>query len=328
MGLFQKFRDGLRKTQEKLTTEIKRIVTRGPKLDAESLEELEATLISTDIGVDTAVKIVELTKEAAKQSGQVDVFAIARAEIERELSFGESGSSPTVATDTKSGHAAAWPSVLVKAPQPPTVILLAGVNGTGKTTSTAKLAHLLKEQGNTVLLAACDTFRAAAIEQLKIWGQRVGCEVIAGQYGADSAAIAYDAMEAAINRKVDYLIIDTAGRLHTKKNLMEEMKKMHRSLQKKAPTAPHEVLLVLDSTTGTNALNQARTFHLALGVTGLIVTKLDGTAKGGIVVAIARELKIPVKFIGLGEQVDDLQPFDPKQFAEALFAESPETRRM
>ncbi len=299
MNLFQKFRDGLRKTQEKLSSEIKRIVTRAPKLDAESLEELEAALISTDVGIDTAVKIVELTKQAAKQSGQVDVFAIARAEIERELGTASSG--------------------LAKAAQPPTVILLAGVNGTGKTTSAAKLAHLLKGQGNKVLLAACDTFRAAAIEQLKIWGQRVGCDVIAGQYGADSSAIAYDALEAAINRRVDYLLIDTAGRLHTKKHLMEEMKKMRRSLQKKVPTAPHEVLLVLDSTTGTNALNQARQFHQALGVTGLIVTKLDGTAKGGIVVAIARDLKIPVKFIGLGEQVDDLQPFDPKQFAEALF---------
>ena len=244
MGLFQKFQQGLRKTQEKLATEIKRIVTRGPKLDAESLEELEAALIATDIGIDTAVKIVELTKEAANQSGQVDVFAIARAEIERELGVASPG--------------------LAKAPQPPTVILVAGVNGTGKTTSTAKLAHSLKEQGNTVLLAACDTFRAAAIEQLKIWGQRVGCELIAGQYGADSAAIAYDALEAAINRRVDYLLIDTAGRLHTKKNLMEEIKKMHRSLQKKVPTAPHEVLLVLDSTTGTNALNQAREFHQAL----------------------------------------------------------------
>lgn len=302
MGLFQKFRDGLRKTQQKLATEITRIVTRAPKLDADSLEELEAVLISTDIGIGTAAKIIEQTKEAAKQSGQVDVFAIARAEIERELGVSSHG--------------------LVKAATPPTVILVAGVNGTGKTTSTAKLAHWLKGQGNTVLLAACDTFRAAAIEQLKIWGQRVGCEVIAGQYGADSAAIAYDAMEAAINRKVDYLIIDTAGRLHTKKNLMEEMKKMHRSLQKKVPTAPHEILLVLDSTTGSNALNQAREFNQTLGVTGLVVTKLDGTAKGGIVVAIARELKIPVKFIGLGEQVDDLQPFDPKQFAEALFAES------
>jgi fused signal recognition particle receptor len=299
MDLFQKFRQGLRKTQEKLASEIKRIVMRAPKLDAESLEELEAALIATDIGVDTAVRIVELTKEAANKSGQVDVFAIARTEIERELGVASHG--------------------LAKAPRPPTVILVAGVNGTGKTTSTAKLAHSLKAQGNKVLLAACDTYRAAAIEQLKIWGQRVDCEVVAGQYGADSAAIAYDALEAAINRRVDYLLIDTAGRLHTKKNLMEEIKKMHRSLQKKVPTAPHEVLLVLDSTTGTNALNQAREFHQTLGVTGLIVTKLDGTAKGGIVVAIARELKIPVKFIGLGEQMDDLQPFDPNQFAEALF---------
>jgi len=300
MGLFQKFRDGLRKTQQKLATEITRIVTRAPKLDADSLEELEAVLISTDIGVGTAVKIVEQTKEAARQSGQVDVFAIARIEIERELGVSSHG--------------------LARASTPPTVILLAGVNGTGKTTSTAKLAHWLKGQGNTVLLAACDTFRAAAIEQLKIWGQRVGCDVIAGQYGADSAAIAYDAMEAAINRKVDYLIIDTAGRLHTKKNLMEEMKKMHRSLQKKVPTAPHEVLLVLDSTTGTNALIQAREFHQALGVTGLIVTKLDGTAKGGIVVAIARDLKIPVKFIGVGEKMEDLLVFDKHEFVDSLFS--------
>jgi len=213
-------------------------------------------------------------------------------------------------------------------PQPPTVVMLIGLQGSGKTTTCAKLGWRLRQDGCSVTLAAADTFRAAAIEQLKIWGQRVGCEVIAGQYGADSAAIAYDALEAAINRKVDYLIIDTAGRLHTKKNLMEEMKKMHRSLHKKVPTAPHEVLLVLDSTTGTNALNQAREFHHALGVTGLIVTKLDGTAKGGIVVAIARELKIPVKFIGLGERVDDLQPFDPKGFAEALFTENAETREV
>jgi fused signal recognition particle receptor len=300
--LFQRFRDGLRKTSTKLATEIKRIVTRSPRLDAEALEELEAVLISTDIGIDTAMKIVELTKEAAKQSGDVDVFAIAKSEIERELG---------VATPQ-----------LARAAKPPTVVLLAGVNGTGKTTSTAKLAHWLKEQGNTVLLAACDTFRAAAIEQLKIWGERVGCDVIAGQYGADSSAVAFDALQAGINRKVDCVLIDTAGRLHTKKNLMEEMKKMQRSLQKVLPSAPHEVLLVLDATTGTNALVQAREFHQALGVTGLVVTKLDGTAKGGIAVAIARNLKLSVKFIGLGEQVDDLQPFDPKQFAEALFVES------
>ena len=300
MNLFQKFRDGLKKTSTKLATEIKWIVTRAPKLDAAALEELEAVLIASDIGIGTTTRIIEQTRAAAKSAGTVDVFAIARAEIERELG---------VATHQ-----------LVKAGTAPTVILLAGVNGTGKTTSTAKLAHYLKATGNTVLLAACDTFRAAAIEQLKIWGDRVGCDVIASAYGADSAALAFDAVGAAVSRKVDYLLIDTAGRLHTKQNLMEEMKKMRRVLQKRLPEAPHEVLLVLDATTGANALNQAREFHHTLGVTGLVVTKLDGTAKGGIVVAIARELKLPVKFIGLGEQLDDLQPFDPRQFCEALFS--------
>ena len=303
MSLFQKFRDGLGRTSAKLATDIKRIVTRAPQLDEEALEELESTLIAADIGVGTAMRVVERVREAGRKSADINVFAIAQDEIIRGLSV-----------DGVSG--------LIRAPEPPTVVLLAGVNGTGKTTSAAKLAHYLKGQGNTVLLAACDTFRAAAIEQLKIWGERVDCGVIAGQYGADSAAIAFDALDAAMKRGVDYLVIDTAGRLHTKKNLMEEMKKMRRSLQKRLSTAPHEVLLVLDATTGSNALVQAREFHQALGVTGLVVTKLDGTAKGGIVVAIARELKIPVKFIGLGEQVDDLQPFDAKSFAEALFGEA------
>ena len=301
MNLFQKFRDGLKKTSTKLATEIKRIVTRAPKLDAEALDDLEAALIASDIGIGTTTRIIDQTKAAAKVAGTADVFAIARAEIEHELG---------VATHQ-----------LVKAPTAPTVILLAGVNGTGKTTSTAKLAHYLKANGNTVLLAACDTFRAAAIEQLKIWGDRVGCDVIASTYGADSAALAFDAVGAAVSRKIDYLLIDTAGRLHTKQNLMEEMKKMRRVLQKRLPDAPHEVLLVLDATTGANALNQAREFHHTLGVTGLVVTKLDGTAKGGIVVAIARELKLPVKFIGLGEQLDDLQQFDPQLFTKALFGE-------
>jgi fused signal recognition particle receptor len=301
MNLFQKFRDGLRKTSDRLAGEIKRIVTRSPRLDADALEELEAVLIATDIGVETATKIVEQTKTAAKESGNVDVFQIARAEIARELGV----ASPSLA----------------RAQQGPTVVLVAGVNGTGKTTSTAKLAHYLKQQGRSVLLAAGDTFRAAAIEQLKIWGERVGCEVIAGQYGADAAALAFDAVEAGIKRNVDYILVDTAGRLHTKKNLMEEMKKIRRSVEKRLPAAPQEVLLVLDATTGSNALNQVREFHDALGVTGLVVTKLDGTAKGGVVVAIAKGLKIPVKFIGLGEQVDDLQPFDPAQFAAAMFSE-------
>ncbi len=301
MNLFKKFRDGLKKTSTKLATEIKRIVTRSPRLDADALDDLEAALIASDIGIGTATDIVARVKQAAQETGQVDVFAIARTEIERELGL--------------AAH------TLARAAKAPTVILLAGVNGTGKTTSAAKLAYDLKAQGHTVLLAACDTFRAAAIEQLKIWADRVGCDIIAGQYGADSAAIAFDALEAAVKRNADYLIIDTAGRLHTKANLMEEMKKMRRVLQKRLPDAPHEVLLVLDGTTGTNALVQAREFHKTLGVTGLIVTKLDGTAKGGIVVAIARELKIPVKFIGLGEQMDDLQPFDPTNFAGALFGD-------
>ncbi|NQU11504.1 signal recognition particle-docking protein FtsY [bacterium] len=302
MNLFEKFRDGLKKTSTRLGAEIKRIVTRAPRLDADALEELEAVLIATDIGVDTATRIVEQTRLASRESGRIDVLAIARAEIERELAGADGATG------------------LVRASEPPTVVLLAGVNGTGKTTSAAKLAHWLMGQGHSVLLAACDTFRAAAIEQLQIWGERVGCDVIAGQYGADSAATAFDALQAALKRRVDYLVIDTAGRLHTKHNLMEEMKKMRRSLHKALPTAPHEVLLVLDGTTGSNALVQAREFHQALGVTGLVVTKLDGTAKGGIVVAIARHLKIPVKFVGLGEQLDDLQTFEPAAFAAGLFA--------
>jgi len=311
MNLFQKFRDGLTKTSARLAGEIKRIIARSPgKLDAAALDDLEAALIAADLGVDTAMRIVE----QVRRSGHSDVLAVARQEIERELFVGP---APGLSTGT---DGTSQRLVLPRAAQPPTVVLLVGVNGTGKTTTTAKLAHFLKGQGHTVLLAACDTFRAAAIEQLKIWGGRTGCEVVAGQYGADSAALAFDALGAAISRRVDYLLIDTAGRLHTKANLMEEMKKMRRSLEKRLPGAPHEVLLVVDGTTGTNALHQAREFHQALGVTGLVVTKLDGTAKGGIVVAIARELKIPVKFLGLGEQLDDLQPFDPQSFAAALFA--------
>jgi fused signal recognition particle receptor len=309
ISLFKKFRDGLRKTSAKLATEIKRIVTRAPRLDADAIDELEALLISTDIGVDTTTRIIEQVREASRQTGSADVFAIARDEIERELRL-------------DNHHAPATSRALNRSPEKPTVILMVGVNGTGKTTSTAKLAHLLKSQGHSVMLAACDTFRAAAIEQLTIWSKRTGCDIIAGQYGSDSSAVAFDALGAAINRNADYLIIDTAGRLHTKSNLMEEMKKMRRSLQKRRADTPHEVLLVLDATTGANALNQVREFHNTLGITGLVVTKLDGTAKGGIVVAIARQLKIPVKFIGLGEQIDDLQPFDPRAFAEAIFADA------
>jgi fused signal recognition particle receptor len=300
LGLFQKFREGLAKTHDRLVGEIKRIVARAPKLDPESLDELEAALIGSDIGVETALRIVAEVRKAGAETREVDVVAIGKRLVAEALHSG--------------------PLALRQAPQPPTVVLLAGVNGAGKTTSTAKLAHRLTREGKRVLLAACDTFRAAAIEQLKIWGQRTGCDVIAGQYGSDSAAIAFDALDAAIRRNCDYLLIDTAGRLHTKKNLMDEMAKMQRVIRKRRPDAPHETLLVLDATTGVNGLNQAREFHQTLGVTGLIVTKLDGTAKGGIVVAINRELKIPVKFIGVGEQADDLQPFDAQAFADALFS--------
>jgi fused signal recognition particle receptor len=303
MGLFAKFKAGLAKTQSKLVHEIKRIITRSPKLTAESLEEIEHALIAADLGMAMTTQIVDAVKKAYESQGTagLDYLAIARAEIEKSLSSNKPG--------------------LLKAPSGPTVVSIVGVNGTGKTTTSAKLAHYLQSQNKTVLLAACDTFRAAAIEQLKLWGARLKVEVIASAYGADAASVAHDAVTAALARKADYLFIDTAGRLHTKHNLMQELHKLHRVIGKQLPGAPHEVLLVLDGSTGMNALNQACEFNKAVPLTGLIVTKLDGTSKGGMVVAIQKELGLPIKFIGLGEQPDDLQPFDAKQFAQALFEE-------
>jgi len=259
-------------------------------------------------------QIVAAVKHAYESQGGagLDVFAIARQEVEKSLL---AASKPSVETG------AANQTELHQAPQGPTVVSIVGVNGTGKTTTSAKLAHFIQSQKKTALLAACDTFRAAAIEQIKLWGQRLQVEVVAGAYGADAASVAHDAVAAAQARQVDYLFIDTAGRLHTKHNLMQELQKLHRVIGKQLPGAPHEVLLVLDATTGMNALNQAREFHKTVPLTGLVVTKLDGTSKGGMVVAIQKELGLPVKFIGLGEQPDDLQPFDAKQFAQALFEE-------
>lgn len=301
MGIFQKFRDGLQKTQSKLVHEIKRIVTLSPRLTGQSIEELEQALIAADLGLATTDQIVRAVKTAYETQGGngLDVFAIARQQVEASLS-----NNTAALRRNASGT---------------TVVSVVGVNGTGKTTTAAKLAHLVQTQGSTAVLAACDTFRAAAIEQLKLWGERVQVPVIAGAHGADPASVAHDAIAAAESRRSDFLFVDTAGRLHTKQNLMQELQKVHRVMGRKLAGAPHEVLLVLDATTGMNALTQAREFHKTVPLTGLVVTKLDGTSKGGMIVAIQKELGIPIKFVGLGEQADDLQPFDARQFAEALF---------
>jgi len=303
MGLFQKFKEGLQKTQAKLVHEIKRIVTLSPKLTGSSIEELEAALLGADLGTSMTQQILAEVKKAYETQGRsgLAIFEIAQREVEKSLSSTN--------------------SELRKQPSGVTVVSIVGVNGTGKTTTSAKLANLIQTRGQSVVLAACDTFRAAAIEQIKLWGERLKVEVVAGAYNADPAAVAHDAVAAAQARNADYLLVDTAGRLHTKQNLMAELQKVHRVMDKKLAGAPHETLLVLDATTGMNALNQAREFHKAVKLTGLVITKLDGTSKGGMVVAIQRELGLPIKFIGLGEKADDLQAFDPKQFAEALFSD-------
>jgi fused signal recognition particle receptor len=302
MGLFDKFKGGLQKTHSKLAHEIKRIVTLSPKLTGATLEELEAALLGADLGTAMSDQIIAAVKRAYETQGRsgLEIFAVAQRELEKSLASNS--------------------AELLRNPGALTVVSLIGVNGTGKTTTAAKLAKRIQVNGGTALLAACDTFRAAAIEQIKIWGQRLEVPVIAGEYGADPAAVAHDAVVAAQARNADYLFVDTAGRLHTKHNLMQELQKLHRVMDKKLPGAPHEKLIVLDASTGMNALNQAREFHKAVNLTGLIVTKLDGTSKGGMVVAIQKELGLPIKFVGLGEQADDLQPFGAKEFAEAMFA--------
>ena len=303
MGLFKKLKAGLQKTHHKLVHDLKRIVTSSPKLGGATLEELEAALIAADFGLAMSSQIIGAVKKSYETQGGagVDVFTIARAEVERSL--------------------ATQAAALRQQPSGLTVVSIVGVNGTGKTTTAAKLAHWVQTRGHTAMLAACDTFRAAAIEQIKLWGERLQVPVVAGAYGADPAAVGHDAISAALARHIQYLFVDTAGRLHTKHNLMQELQKLHRVMAKKLPGAPHEVLLVLEATTGMNALNQAREFHKIVSLTGLVVTKLDGTSKGGMVVAIQRDLGLPVKFVGLGEQPGDLQPFDAQQFAEALFSE-------
>jgi fused signal recognition particle receptor len=259
-------------------------------------DELEASFIRTDLGVEMTTRIIERLREreAWSLTGIGDVIKLAREEILRILPAKSEPIAPVAAK--------------------PKVILIVGVNGTGKTTSTAKLAQHFRKAGHTVLLAAADTFRAAAIEQLGVWAERLGLEMIRGQYGADPAALCYDAYQTAQKRNFEFLICDTAGRVHTKTNLMSELRKMKRTLAKQDPGAPHEILLVIDATTGSNALSQAREFHQALGLTGLIVTKLDGSGKGGIVVAIQDELGIPTRFVGTGERLEDFKEFDGRDF--------------
>jgi fused signal recognition particle receptor len=306
MGLFDRFKQGLVKSQNRLVHEIKRIVTQSPRLTADDLEEMEAALVAADLGMATTRQIVDAVKRAYETQGGVplDVFAIAAREVACGMAHEQS--------DLRRVDAGL------------TVVSVVGVNGTGKTTTVAKLGHSLRNRQESVVLAACDTFRAAAIEQLKLWGDRLDIPVIAGGYGSDPAAVAHDAVIAAVARGAGYLLVDTAGRLHTKQNLMQELQKLHRVIGKQQAGAPHEILLVLDGSTGLNAVQQARAFNKSVPLTGLVVTKLDGTSKGGAVIAIQKELGLPVKFVGLGEQPDDLLAFDPERFARALFGEGTE----
>ena len=298
---FRKIKGGLEKTRKFLNTPVSQLFVFSRKLDDAFISEMEEVLITADIGVTTAMRIIEDVRFKYKHKEIMEV-----AQVYDYLK------------STLKKQFAALPRDVKLAASGPTVFLIAGVNGTGKTTSVAKLAAHFRAAGKKVILGAGDTFRAAAIEQLTIWSARLGVEIIKHQMNADPAAVAYDAVEAAIARKADVLLIDTAGRLHTKHNLMQELGKIRKVIQKKLPEAPHETLLVLDATTGQNAINQAKSFGEVLNVTGLVLAKLDGTAKGGVVVAIEEQLKLPVKFVGVGEKIEDLEVFDPESFVEAL----------
>ncbi|MEK3882104.1 signal recognition particle-docking protein FtsY [Paenibacillus sp. PL2-23] len=299
------FKEGLTKTRTAFVEKVEELITRRKKIDEEFYEELEEILIGADVGVNTVMGLIDELRVEVKKRKIEDA-----AELQPVLS------EKLIGLLRGDDHAE-----LRMAPEGQiTVILFVGVNGVGKTTTIGKLAHKFKSEGKSVLLAAGDTFRAGAIEQLEVWGQRVGVDVIKQSSGADPAAVMFDAVQAAKQRKVDVLLCDTAGRLQNKTNLMEELNKIFRVIQRELPEAPHEVLLVLDATTGQNALSQAKLFGEKSGVTGLVLTKLDGTAKGGIVVAIRNELNLPVKLVGLGEKMGDLQTFDSEQFVHALFA--------
>lgn len=298
-----KFKEGLTKTRDAFVDRVDDLFSRRKKIDEDFYEELEEILIGADVGVNTVLKLIDQLRDEVKKRKIEDP-----AELQPILSEKLIG---LLKGDADAG--------LKLNPNGLSVILFVGVNGVGKTTTIGKMAHMFKSQGKKVLMAAGDTFRAGAIEQLEAWGERVGVDVIKQQSGADPAAVMFDAVQAAKTRGVDILLCDTAGRLQNKVNLMEELNKIYRVIQREVPDAPHEVILVLDATTGQNALSQAKLFGDKTGLTGLVLSKLDGTAKGGIVVAIRQELSLPVKFVGLGEKMDDLQPFDSEQFVHALF---------
>lgn len=304
MGLFDLFKRGLQKTRDAIVGGFRRVLAFGRKIDEPLLAELHDTMLSADMGPSTVRSLL--------------------GEIRGAWKAGEIKEAQEIVPFLKRRIAATWSAAdraLRLASRGPTVIFVVGINGSGKTTSVAKLCRHLRKQNKRVLLAACDTFRAAAIEQLTVWSQRAGVEIVKHQTGSDPAAVAFDAVEAGLARGVDFILVDTAGRLHTQDHLMRELSKIQRVVQKRMPDAPHETLLVLDATIGQNAIAQARMFSEAVKVTGLFLAKLDGSAKGGIVVGIREHLDIPVKFVGLGETMDDMEPFDPDSFVEALFAD-------
>ena len=301
-GLFERMKQAVTRTRESLSEKIEAAVAFTKEIDRETLDTLEATLLSADLGNTTTQEVLKTLREKADRKQIQDGNELKRL-LKEQL----------YAILTRNGNP---PATRVEGV--PEVILVVGVNGTGKTTTIGKLAHVLRADGKSVLLCAADTFRAAAIEQLEIWGQRSATEVIKTKQGGDPAAVLYDALQTAQSRKMDYVIVDTAGRLHTKTNLMAELDKMRRTAQRIIPSAPHEVLLVMDATTGQNGLQQARQFTDSSGVTGIVLTKLDGTAKGGVVVAIARELGLPVRYVGVGEKIGDLLPFDGRAFVDSL----------
>jgi fused signal recognition particle receptor len=303
-GLFDRMKEAVTRTRENLSQRIEEVVSFGKEIDRATLDDLEATLLGADLGNTTTQEVLDKLREKADRKQIKNTDELKRLLKEELLAIlNAANTSPVKKVDGI-----------------PEVILVVGVNGTGKTTTIGKLSQVFRSQGKTVLLCAADTFRAAAIEQLEIWGERTGTEVIRTKAGGDPAAVLYDALQAASARHSDYVIVDTAGRLHTKTNLMAELDKMRRTAQRIIPGAPHETLLVMDATTGQNGLQQARQFTDAAGVTGIVLTKLDGTAKGGVVVAISRELGLPVRYVGVGEKVGDLLPFNAKDFVDSLFA--------